>query len=81
MAENFRPTPLKRFYDVRLVVAPELKVGKFGGEEDNFTYPRYSLDMTFFRVYDYEGNPLETEYFFPWSKEGAREGDVVFVRR
>lgn len=76
---KFSAYTLKRYYDVRLVVAPELKLGKFGGEEDNFTYPRYSLDMTFFRVYDYEGNPLETEYFFPWSKEGVREGDVVFV--
>lgn len=69
----------KRFHDVRLVMTPELKLGKFGGEEDNFTYPRYSLDMTFFRVYDYDGNPLETTYYFPWSKEGAKEGEVVFV--
>ena len=70
---------LKRYRDVRLVVAPELLLGKFGGEDDNFTYPRYSLDMAFFRVYDYEGRPLETEYYFPWSTEGARPGDVVFV--
>ena len=69
----------KRYRDVRLVVAPELRLGKFGGEEDNFTFPRYSLDMSFFRVYDYEGNPLETEYYFPWSAEGARAGDIVFV--
>lgn len=76
---RFSAYTFKRYYDVRLVVAPELKLGKFGGEEDNFTYPRYSLDMTFFRVYDYEGMPLKTEYFFPWSKTGANEGDVVFV--
>lgn len=76
---KFSAYTFKRYYDVRLVVAPELKVGKFGGEEDNFTYPRYSLDMTFFRVYDYEGDPLETEHFFAWSKEGASEGDVVFA--
>lgn len=76
---KFSAYTFKRYYDVRLVVAPELKLGKFGGEEDNFTYPRYSLDMTFFRVYDYEGMPLKTEYFFPWSKTGVNEGDVVFV--
>ncbi|MFK7843653.1 MAG: S46 family peptidase [Rhodothermales bacterium] len=76
---KFSAYTFKRFYDVRLVVAPELKVGKFGGEEDNFTYPRYSLDMTFFRVYDYDGDPLKTEHFFTWSKEGASEGDVVFA--
>ena len=70
---------LKRYRDVRLVVAPELLLGKFGGEEDNFTYPRYSLDMTFFRVYDYEGHPLTTEYYFPWSTEGAKPGDIVFT--
>ncbi len=76
---KFSAYTFRRYYDVRLVAAPELKVGKFGGEQDNFTYPRYSLDMSFFRVYDYEDKPLETEYFFPWSKAGASEGEVVFT--
>ena len=69
----------KRYHDVRLVIAPELSVAKFGGESDNFTYPRYSLDMTFFRVYDYNGQPLETTHYFPWSTNGVKEGDPVFV--
>ncbi|MDZ4702241.1 MAG: S46 family peptidase [Rhodothermales bacterium] len=69
----------KRYSDVRLVVAPELLMGKFGGDPDNFTYPRYSLDMTFFRVYGPDGAPIETRYFFPWSTAGVQEGDPVFV--
>ncbi|MEZ4698947.1 MAG: S46 family peptidase [Rhodothermales bacterium] len=69
----------KRYSDVRLVVAPELLMGKFGGDPDNFTYPRYSLDMSFFRVYAPDGTPIETEYFFPWSTAGVTEGDPVFV--
>ena len=69
----------KRYRDVRLVIAPEHAVAKFGGESDNFTFPRYSLDMTFFRVYDYDGNPLETTHYFPWSTNGVKSGDPVFV--
>lgn len=69
----------KRYSDVRLVMAPELKLGYFGGDADNFTFPRYALDMTFFRVYNEAGEPLETENFFLWSMEGTRPGDAVFV--
>lgn len=69
----------KRYSDLRLVMAPELKLGYFGGDADNFTFPRYALDMTFFRVYDEAGEPLETENFFLWSMEGSRPGDAVFV--
>ncbi len=76
---QFSAYTFKRYHDVRLVIAPELKVAKFGGESDNFTYPRYSLDMTFFRVYDHEGNPLESTYYFPWSTNGVQPGDPVFV--
>lgn len=76
---KFSAYTFKRYHDVRLVIAPELKVAKFGGESDNFTYPRYSLDMAFFRVYDHEGNPLDSEYFFPWSTNGVNPGDPVFV--
>ena len=69
----------RRYDDVRLVMAPELQLGFFGGEPDNFTYPRYALDFAVFRVYGDDGEPLATEHFFPWSQSGAQEGDPVFV--
>ncbi|MFC1640014.1 S46 family peptidase [Gemmatimonadota bacterium] len=69
----------KRFTDLRLVLAPELQLGAFGGDPDNFTYPRYSLDMSFFRVYDEGGEPYAPEFFFPWSLESVTEGDAVFM--
>ena len=69
----------RRYDDVRLVMAPEKKLGYFGGDPDNFTYPRYSLDMSFFRVYDKDGNALQTDDYFRWSTTGSREGDPVFV--
>lgn len=68
----------RRFGDLRLVMAPELQLGFFGGDADNFTYPRYALDMTFFRVYQ-DGKPYEPEHYFRWSADGSREGDPVFV--
>ncbi|MBF8297147.1 MAG: Dipeptidyl-peptidase 7 [Bacteroidetes bacterium] len=69
----------KRYRDVRLVFAPELALGFFGGDYDNFTYPRYDLDISFFRVYDDSGQPLKTENFFKWSRAGAAENEAVFV--
>ena len=68
----------RRFSDVRLVMTPELQLGYFGGDADNFTFPRYSLDMTFFRVYE-DGQPYEPDEYFLWSLDGASAGDAVFV--
>ncbi|HEX2962467.1 MAG TPA: S46 family peptidase [Ignavibacteriales bacterium] len=69
----------KRYNDVRLVFAPENQIGFFGGDYDNFTYPRYNLDCTFFRVYDETGKPLKTDNYFKWSPQGASEGEAIFV--
>jgi Peptidase S46 len=69
----------KRYSDVRLVFIPELQMGYYGGDYDNFTYPRYNLDCTFFRVYDEKGKPLQTQNYFKFSTNGAQEGEAVFV--
>ena len=69
----------KRYNDVRLVFAPEEEAAYFGGDPDNFTYPRYDLDCSFFRVYDKEGKPLKTEHYFHWSPNGSKPGEPVFV--
>jgi hypothetical protein len=68
----------KKFTDVRLVFAPEFQAAFYGGDPDNFTYPRYALDMTLFRVYE-QGKPLVVKHYLPWSKTGAKEGDPVFT--
>ncbi len=69
----------KRYNDVRLVFAPEAQLGSFGGDSDNFTYPRYSLDFSFFRVYDDNGEPLKTDHYYKWSDNGAEVNEPVFV--
>jgi hypothetical protein len=68
----------KRYTDVRLVMAPEQQIAFFGGDPDNFAYPRYDLDMCFFRVYE-NGKPAKIEHYLKWSKKGIVEDDLVFV--
>lgn len=67
-----------RFQDVRLAFAPEFAAGFFGGDPDNFNFPRYNLDMGLLRVYE-DGKPVELEDFFPLNPEGAAEGELVMI--
>ena len=68
----------KKYTDVRLVFAPEFDAAFFGGDPDNFTYPRYDLDITFFRVYE-NNKPAHIDNFLRWSPNGVKEGDLIFV--
>ena len=68
----------KKYTDVRLVFAPENDIAFFGGDPDNFTYPRYNLDVSFFRAYE-NGKPARTDNYLRWSAKGPREGDLIFV--
>ncbi len=68
----------KRHTDVRLVAAPEAQMASFGGDPDNFVYPRHDLDFSLFRVYE-DGKPYKPAAFLPFAPKGAKGGDVVFV--
>lgn len=68
----------RQYTEAKLVMAPEVEIGFFGGDPDNFTYPRYNLDVAFFRVYQ-DGEPLQTDAYFRFNPDGASEGDPVFV--
>ncbi|GIW82046.1 MAG: hypothetical protein KatS3mg105_3853 [Gemmatales bacterium] len=68
----------KKYTDVRLVFAPEQGIAFFGGDTDNFEFPRYNLDICFFRAYE-NGKPARVKHYFKWSREGPKEGDLVFV--
>jgi len=68
----------KKYTDVRLVFAPEYDAAFFGGDPDNFTFPRYDLDITFFRVYEND-KPAHLDNYLQWSKVGVKDGDLIFV--
>jgi hypothetical protein len=68
----------RRYTDIRLVFAPEAAIAFFGGDPDNFTYPRFDLDMALFRAYA-DNKPLAPEQYLKWSTQGPKDGDVAFV--
>lgn len=68
----------KKYTDVRLVFAPEQQIAFFGGDPDNFEYPRFDLDMCFFRIYEND-KPVKLEHYLTWSKAGATDNELIFV--
>ncbi|HEX7517791.1 MAG TPA: S46 family peptidase [Chthoniobacterales bacterium] len=68
----------KRYDDVRIVFAPEQQIAFYGGDPDNFEYPRFDLDICIFRAYE-NGQPAKIEHFLKWNAEGPKEGELTFV--
>jgi hypothetical protein len=68
----------KKYTDVRIVFAPEEQIAFYGGDPDNFTYPRYDLDFALFRIYE-NGKPIESKDYLKWNPKGASENELVFV--
>jgi Peptidase S46 len=69
----------RRYTDVKLVAVPELQIGYFGGDYDNFTYPRYNLDFSLFRAYGPDGKPLDTPHYFRVDTAALRDSEPIFV--
>ncbi|MFK8105156.1 MAG: S46 family peptidase [Saprospiraceae bacterium] len=70
----------KRYEDIRLVFMPEAQLGFYGGDPDNFTYPRYNLDCSFWRAYDENGKPMNTaKHYYKFNLDGVKENEPVFV--
>jgi hypothetical protein len=76
--EVFNLYKYKKYTDVRLVFSPEFEIAFFGGDPDNFTFPRYDLDITFFRIYEND-KPVHLEHHLQWSKGGVKDNDLIFV--
>ena len=68
----------KKYTDIRLVFAPEKGIAFFGGDADNFEYPRFDLDVCFFRVYE-DGKAIAPEHYLKWSEAGSKDGELIFV--
>lgn len=68
----------KRYDDIRLVFVPEYQTAFFGGDYDNFTYPRYNLDCAFLRAYEND-KPVQAEHFFKFSTNGIKQGEPIFT--
>ncbi|MEJ0049562.1 MAG: S46 family peptidase [Rhodospirillales bacterium] len=68
----------KRYQDIRAVFAPEQSIAFFGGDPDNFTFPRYDLDTAFVRVFDHD-KPLHSDTFLKFATKGVRDGDIAFT--
>jgi len=68
----------RRFHDVRVAFVPEFQIAFFGGDPDNFNFPRYDLDVSFVRVYE-NNQPVKMDHHFKWAKTPAKEGDLTFT--
>ena len=76
---RYKAYTYRRYTDMRLVMAPEQQIGFFGGDADNFTYPRYNMDVAFYRAYE-DGEPVTPEHYFEWSStQGSEAGSAVFA--
>jgi len=68
----------KRYNDIRIVFVPEFQAAFFGGDPDNFNFPRFNIDMALVRVYE-NNQPVKVDNYFKWSKTGVKNGELVFV--